>query len=78
MDTRERLLAILGKHRGHNFCHNIEFCLIRRCQVNEDVPGVHCYLAMLRVYDGREGKHTIFLVVNYRVDRRVADNRQVF
>ncbi len=33
---------------------------------------------MLRVYDGREGKHTIFLVVDDRVDRRVADNGQEF
>ena len=77
-DARERLLAIFGKHRDHNICYNIKFRLIRCCQVNKDVPGVDCYLAMLRVYNGRKGKHTIFLVINDWVDRRVADNGQVF
>jgi hypothetical protein len=33
---------------------------------------------MLRIYDGREGKHTIFLVIDDRVDRRIADDGQIF
>jgi len=33
---------------------------------------------MLRIYDGREGKHTIFLVINDRIDRGIADDGQVF
>jgi len=33
---------------------------------------------MLRVYDGREGKHTIFPVVDDRVHGGVANNGQIF
>jgi hypothetical protein len=77
-DARKGLFAILGEHRHHDVCHDIEFRLVRRRQVNENVSGVDSYLAVLRVYDGREGKHTIFPVINDRVDRGVANNGQVF
>jgi len=77
-DARKGLFAILGEHRRHNVCHDIEFRLVRRRQVNENVSGVDSYLAMLRVYDRREGKHTIFPVIDDRVDRGVANNGQVF
>ena len=78
LDARERLLTILREHRDHNIRYNIEFRLIRCCQVDEDISRVDCYLAMLRVYNGRKGKYTIFLVINDRVDRGVANNGQVF
>lgn len=77
-DARKGLFAILREHRHHDVCHNIEFRLVRRRQVNENVSGVDSYLAMLRVDDGREGKHTIFPVIYDRVDRGVANNGQVF
>jgi hypothetical protein len=76
-DARKGLFAILGEHRRHNVCHDIEFRLVRRRQVNENVSGVDSYLAMLRVYDGREGKHTIFLIIYDGVDRGVTNNGQV-
>jgi len=33
---------------------------------------------MLRVYDGREGEHTIFAVIDDGVDGGAANNRQIF
>ena len=70
--------TILGEHRRYHVCHNIEFRLVRRRQVNKNISGVESYLAMLRVYDGREGKYTIFPVIDNWVDGGVANNGQVF
>jgi hypothetical protein len=77
-DARKGLFAILGEHCRYHVCHNIEFRLVRRSQVNKNVSGVESYLAMLRVYDGREGKYTILPVIDNRVDGGVANNGQVF
>ena len=77
-DAHKGLFAILGEHRRYHVCHNIEFRLVRRRQVNKNISGVESYLAMLRVYDGREGEYTIFPVIDNRVNGGVANNGQVF
>lgn len=77
-DAREGFFAVLRKHRDHDVRHDVKLRQVRRGQVNEDVSGIQGYLATLGVDDGRKREHMVVLVIDDRINRGIANNRQVF
>lgn len=75
--VREGLSAVFGEHRRNNVCDNVQLRLVRRGNVDEDIPRVERDLAMLGVDNRGHGQYDIVLVVDDRVHGRVPDDGQV-
>lgn len=72
------LLAVFREHGGDNVDDNVQLGLVSSGNIYEDIARVQGDLAVLRVDNGRHRKNRVVRVVDDGVDRRVADDRQVF
>ena len=67
--ARERLFAVLRKHRDYDVRYDVKFRQVRRGEVDEDIPGIEGYLTTLGVDDGWKRKHMVVLVIDDGVNR---------
>lgn len=52
-DSRIGYFAVFGEHGGNYIDHDVKFSLISRGDIDEDVPRVQRYFAVLRIDNGR-------------------------
>ena len=76
-DSRIGYFAVLGEH-GRDHIHNdVKLGLVRRGDVDEDVPSAQGNLAVFRIDDRWHREDAVLRVVDDRIHRRIADDVQV-
>ena len=77
-DVRVRLRTVFREHGRDDVHYDIQLRLVGGSHVDEHIARIQGDFAMLGVNDRWHRRYTIFGVVDDGVDRRVADDGQVF
>lgn len=69
MDARISLLTVLGEHSRDHVHDDVKLGLVRRGDIDEDVPRVQGDLAMLGIDDRWHREDAILRIVDDRIHR---------